>query len=94
MPLRLDTDLPTWIRAASALGVPSLIAVGLAWWLTMFMSGALLRIEQKIDHHEAARAKDSQQMNGFLYAICLNTADNETERARCAIALDGALQAK
>jgi hypothetical protein len=88
----MKADAPSWIRAATVLGVPSVIALGLVYWLTQVQSATLAILIEKVDHHEMMRQQDMQQMNSFLYAICLNTADGDTARARCAVALDGALR--
>lgn len=84
-------DVPTWAKATALLGVPSVISLFFVWWITGTLAAGQTRIETKIDHHEAARMQDMNAMNAFLYAICLNTADEnaqaDTARARCAVAL-------
>ena len=76
-----DVNLPTWIRAAAQLGVPSLIALGLVYWLAVRMDASQARIERML-----------QIQTAFEYATCFNMATNELGTARCAIALDGALE--
>ena len=81
MTMPIDSGLPAWIRGASSLGVPSLIALGLVWWLTMKMEASQARIEHML-----------QVQAAFSYATCLNAASDSTSIARCAVALDGALE--
>jgi hypothetical protein len=82
-------EVPTAVRALVYLGVPSVIALFLVYSMAGALAVRLASIEEKVDAHEAQRARDTQQVGAFLYAICLNTAQDETARARCLIVLDG-----
>ena len=84
--------VPRVARDLIRLGVVNGIAVFLVWWLTSTVTSRLSAIEVQFQIHETARARAEQQMMAFLYAICLNGSADDTERARCAIALDGALE--
>lgn len=90
----IGDGLPVWVRAAALLGVPAVIALFLVYQLARTWTTQMDRIEAAVSQHETHRAHDMQSMNAFLYAICLNTADGDVERARCAIALDGGLSQK
>jgi len=77
----LNTGLPDWVRGASQLGVPALIALGLVYWLTIRIDTSQARIEHMLQIQAA-----------FAYATCLNAATNDLAMARCAVAIDGTLQ--
>jgi hypothetical protein len=77
--------LPPWMRGIFTVGVPSAIALFLVWWMTSTVTRQLDLIEAKVDLSEASRAHDMGIQGAFLFAICLNTAASETDRARCAI---------
>ena len=42
-------DGPTWLRAAVLLGVPSVIALVLVYWVTFIVDARLLAIQTKVD---------------------------------------------
>lgn len=92
MPVKGIDDGPFWVKPVLVLGATTVIALYLVWWMTNDFNERLMRMEQTIATHEAHRQQDTQQVNAFLYAICLNAANDDTQRARCAIALDGGLQ--
>ena len=81
-----------WVRAVTVLGATTVIALYLVYWITTDFDQRLGRLELKMDTVETHRSQETQQVNAFLYAICLNSAGaNEIGLARCAVALDGGL---
>ena len=84
----IDEQGPAWVRLTVLLGVPAVIAMFLVYSMVGSVTAKLISIEMKLDYHETQRLRDMSSMNAFLYAICLNGAQTEVERARCAVALD------
>ena len=76
-------ELPDWAKVTMWLGVPSVIALGLVYQLSTSVMKNLGRIEKAVRAHEQNRARDMSIMSGYLDAICLNTASDANERARC-----------
>lgn len=86
-------SFPLWAKGG-VVGVICMLLMFLVYQIAVERNRQFTSFEEKMDRHETNRARDSQQINAFLYAICLNTAEDDTERARCAIALDGGLEKK
>lgn len=67
-----ETGLPWWVRAATLLGVPSLIALYLLWFLTSTVTA-------KLDRHMG----DELRSHALLRQICLNTARTPGDARAC-----------
>lgn len=74
-------NLPMWMRAAFFLGVPSVIAMGLVYILAVQRQQQIADLATKMDQHEAQRAHDTQTIASFLYALCLNAAEQDHSNA-------------
>jgi hypothetical protein len=68
------TGAPVWLRAAVALGVPSVIALFLVYVLTMALASRLAAIE--VTQHRLERE---------LQTVCLMVATSDEQRARCVV---------
>lgn len=64
------SDRSLWIDAALKLGVPSVIAGFLVWWLTTVVAASLTTIQTDLSDHVTAT-------NIYLRAICLHTAGGD-----------------
>ena len=90
--------IPDWSKELLRLGAVSAIALGLVYWLAQSQDRKLNDLIGMAQAHESNRSTDMKLMNAFLYAACLNAADGlngpkqEMAVARCAVALDGALE--
>jgi hypothetical protein len=73
-------------KAITVIGVPALLASFLTWWLTAEVVGRLQRLEVAVARTEMRRQVDMARASAYLYALCLNTAQDDTDRARCTIA--------
>lgn len=92
--MRADLEpLPLWIKGG-VVGVLCVVMGFLTYQITVERKREFEELRVKQDEHELNRLRDMQQMNAFMYAICLNTAQDSTALARCAIALDGGLNAR
>lgn len=69
-------DMPLWIRAAYRYGAPTIIALGLVWFLAMHADGMLHAMSESLQEHIT-------EQKFFLRAICMNTATSENQRASC-----------
>lgn len=69
-------DMPIWIRAAYRYGVPSVIALGLVYFLTMHVDGMVHAMSESLQYHIT-------EQKFFLRAICINTAMSESQRLNC-----------
>ncbi len=67
---------------ANKYGPLAAIAIFLVWWIATDISGNLRHIGERLDSHTAETAFYMRQM-------CLNTSQNETQRAGCILAHDG-----
>lgn len=66
-------------------GFPSIVAVGLGFALYQFTSGELRAIRSVIDQHVTDTRLDQSEIRFYLRAICLNTAQTESQRAACVL---------
>lgn len=71
-------EQPWYITAAYKLGVPTVIAGFLIWWVTSVVAASLATIQTKLGEHVTAT-------NIYLRAVCLHTAHSESERAECPV---------
>jgi hypothetical protein len=79
---------PSWIKLIVSLGVSTVISLFLVYQIAYVRREQMDRMEALLIKHESARASDMLRENAFLYAICLNTASDDTERARCLVAIE------
>jgi hypothetical protein len=63
-------DRSVWIEAALKLGVPSVLAGFLVWWVTTVVAASLSTIQADLSDHVTAT-------NIYLRAICLHTAGHD-----------------
>lgn len=70
------TESPWYVAAAYKLGVPTVIAAFLIWWLTSVVAASLTTIQADLRGHVMAT-------NIYLRAVCLHTAKDDRERADC-----------
>lgn len=89
--------LPGWARAAFLLGVPSLIALGLTYYVTLGADAKLSHIDQTVTATELSAGEHDRrvtssfgrletrqdEMTRVLIALCVNAAKDETARNRC-----------
>ena len=77
---------PWWVKAARELGVPSLIAIGLVYWMTQVQAPQLSAIEPMhgmLTAHVDASGKMNAEILFYLRSICVNFAETAEERTRC-----------
>ena len=79
----LMDDLPAWARIMAWLGLPAVLSLGLVYQMSTQLASDVRRIETSLRVHEENRAHDMQSLSAYLDAICLNTANDDNERARC-----------
>jgi hypothetical protein len=97
--VEVDNTVASYAKAIAILGVPSVISLGLVFWVTTNYDRAihdqrmlLQQIADRLETHERNRERDMQREAAFLYALCVNGAqDDQTALARCAIAAEGLL---
>ena len=91
------SGLPTWVRAAGIVGVPSLIAVVLVGYLMVSVTRdtrenhAQLLVNQRLmtdilasaTSHELSRGQMDARIRSLLAILCINAASDEQERAAC-----------
>ena len=63
-------------KLAAKYGVAGAIALFLVWWLAGDVSGQVTKIQDALTAHVA-------ETNFYLRQICVNTAQNEAQRAGC-----------
>lgn len=66
----------TWTDILKRYGLASLIAVYLLWWATDGLAMKVDRLVLMMHTHVT-------ESNFYLRALCLNSAQNETQRASC-----------
>ena len=84
---------PWWVRAIVTVGVPSVLALGLAWWLTTRVDARLENIQINMHSHQLDTAyiiKRNDEQNIQLRAliiltqqVCVNTSRTEEARNNC-----------
>jgi hypothetical protein len=88
---------PVWLRATVLLGAPTLIALGLVYWITIGADTRLMRIDDTVQAVEAFEVThDDRVRTSFqrletkqdeslrvLTALCVNAAKDEAARNRC-----------
>lgn len=88
---------PWWVRAVWLLGAPSVIAIGLTWWMTSTADAKLARIDHGVSTAAVeATSHDDRVRTNFqrletsqaetlriLTAVCVNAAKDEAARNRC-----------
>jgi len=79
----LTVNLPVWVRSAAVMGVPSLITLGLTWWLATTLSGQVVKTNELLTQHEASRKDDAHVLTLYLDSICKNMAKDIAGINRC-----------
>lgn len=77
---------PAWVKATAQLGVPSVIALGLVYWLTQTATpklDAVTRLESMVITHIDSTGRADAEMLWYLRAICVNQATSAGDRQRC-----------
>lgn len=81
------TDTSPWqVRAIATIGVPSVIALGLVWWVTQTVSPNIDAIKAMVVQHVSDQAvirTQNEKMLKVLSGTCLNQAQTNEERERC-----------
>jgi lipopolysaccharide/colanic/teichoic acid biosynthesis glycosyltransferase len=76
------------LRLLDKHGPITAIAAFLIYFLTQTLMGAVAKQGETLETH-VKHAQTAERINRFLLrSICLNAADNETERSRCLVAED------
>ena len=57
-------------------GLATFLAVFLVWWVTTGVSGSITQIQTALNEHISETAY-------YLRAICVNTAQDDSQRAAC-----------
>lgn len=70
---------PMWVRLIYRYGVPAGIALFLTYFLTQNVTKDMARVASSVEQMQG----EHQELRFFLRAICLNTADTESQRAAC-----------
>lgn len=63
-------------RYLAKYGAATVIALFLVWWMASDVSGSLHSLRTMLESHVS-------ETNFYLRAICLNTSQNEAQRASC-----------
>lgn len=61
---------------ANKYGVAAVLAVFLTYWMANDVAGMLRKLDSELASHVS-------ETNFYLRAICVNSADSESERANC-----------
>lgn len=84
-------DVEDWADKAVKFGPGWVVAVVLIWFLINSVSASQAETVRKLDKvadvlatADSDRKLDAQRTGYLLKAICLNSADNEAQRANCA----------
>lgn len=65
-----------WERILGKYGLATVIALGLTAWLASNVSGQVSKVRETLDLHVS-------ETNFYLRQVCINTAQNEGQRAGC-----------
>lgn len=85
----LLTGVPTWMKAAAYLGVPTLISLFLVWQEALRLpkiEDSITKLEQMLElqvQQGALRDAKQDQILRTLQGICVNTAKTDDDRRRC-----------
>lgn len=86
----LNGGSPAWLRAVYIVGVPSVIALFLVYFLTNSViaqltahSQATEGMRQLLQQHMAQQELIQQENKFYLRQLCLNTARSDEQRAAC-----------
>ena len=89
-PVEPTDDMAGWQSLIRKHGPMTIIALGLTLWLTRSVSSDMKEQTEAISanaaalqRHDAESKLADQETRFFLRQICVNTADNESERAAC-----------
>lgn len=99
-PVRLGLDgnpfdgtngaMPWWVKAIPTIGVPSLIALGLSWFLVEEVRANLASVRAQLTAHATQMSNDqtAQQIRDrdLIYMfrqVCFNTARTDAQRDSC-----------
>jgi len=81
---------PAWLKAAVQLGVPSLIALGLVYWITQTVTPKIeaqvvdtQAVKSMVTAHVDANGRTNAEMLFYLRSLCVNLARSAEDRARC-----------
>ena len=88
---------PWWVRAVWILGAPTLMALGLTYWLAMGADAKLSHVVSAVDtaavaavdHDDRVRTNFTRvetkqdESTRILLAMCVNAAKDEAARNRC-----------
>lgn len=86
----LNGSLPGWIKAAATLGVPSVIALVLVWFMAARLDSRVDTIAETLNSHvgsmqsvQLAEDAREQRLLRVIRQVCFNTAQTEAQRAAC-----------
>jgi hypothetical protein len=78
--------VPWWVNAIYKVGVPTAIACYLVWFLTTKVQNNLEAIQSNVAQHTQDTMQNSRtnrQILHMLQTICINEAQNASERNEC-----------
>ena len=65
-----------WDQVLAKYGPVAVIALFLTWWVANDVTGQIRDLTGAVNHHVS-------ETQFYLHAICVNVADDESERASC-----------
>ena len=74
---------PDWAQIAYKIGIPSVIALGLTWFLASTVNADLMSIGRTLDVHVNDTRVELVKIRLHLQPICGAVAQDEGDRAQC-----------
>lgn len=91
-PVTSPLDVSAWARIVAFIGVPSVMALGLVYWLTTEVSADLkaqsadlAKVAAAVDAHVADEHAEHKASRGLLYAICRGVNKSDEARELCEV---------